>query len=61
MNSDVQGRYKSWKQGQVTQEKSRDAVLSSRVGVKKAKANLKLKIVKKTKKRILQDSNMQFY
>lgn len=35
----------------MAQEKSRDAVLSSRVGVKKAKANLKLKIVKKTKKK----------
>lgn len=42
-------RCKSQKQMQMTQ-KSRDVVLSCRDGAKKAKANLKLNLAKKTKK-----------
>lgn len=44
-------RYKIRKPQQVTQEKSKDAVLFCRDGANKAKANVKLNLVKNTQKK----------
>ena len=41
--------YKSWKQGQVTQEEYRDTVQLCRDGVRKAKAHLELNLARDVK------------